>query len=59
MIIFSSSFKLNKFHIVHGPYKEDPKNIFFQGGPDFLGGTARKKKMGNNKDIYCYANRGK
>ena len=40
MIIFSSSFKLNEIHIVDSPFNEDPKNIiFFQGGPNFGGGT--------------------
>ena len=41
MIIFSSSFKLNEIHIVDSSFNEDPKNImFFQGGPNFGGGTA-------------------
>ena len=58
MIKFSSSFKLNEIHRVHSPFNEDPKNInFFQGGPNFVGGTARKfKEICNNRDIYCYAN---
>ena len=59
MIEFSSSFKLNEIHIVDNPFNEDPKNIiFFQGGLNFGGWTAGKfRKMGNNRDIYCYANR--
>ena len=45
MIEFSSSLKLNKIHTVDSPFNEDPKNItFFQGGPNFRGGTAGKFK---------------
>ena len=40
MIKFSSSFKLNEIHIVDSPLNEDL--IFFQGGPNFGGGTAGK-----------------
>ena len=60
MIEFSSSLKLNKIHTVDGSFNEDPKNIiFFQGGPNVGGGTVGEfKGMGNNRDIYCYANRG-
>ena len=44
MIKFSSSVKLNKIHTVDSPFNEDPKNIIlFQGGPNFGGGTARKR----------------
>ena len=58
MIKFSSSFKLNEIHRVDSPFDEDPKNINFsretlifgEGRPENLG------KMGNNRDIYCYAN---
>ena len=59
MIKFSGSFKLNEIHRVDSPFNEDPKNInlFFrealisgEGRPENLG------KMGNNRDIYCYAN---
>ena len=43
MIKFSSCFKLNQIHRVDSPFNEDPKNIiFFQGGPNFEGGTAGK-----------------
>ena len=43
MIKFSSSFKLNKIHTANSPFDEDTKNvIFFQGGPNFGGGTAGK-----------------
>ena len=43
MIRFSSSFKLNEIHKVDSPFNEDPKNIiFFQGVPNFWGGTAGK-----------------
>ena len=35
-------FKLDEIHIVDGPFNEDPRNIiFFQGGPNFMGGMAR------------------
>ena len=45
MIKFSSSFKLNEIHTVDRPFNEDPKNIiFFQEGPNFGGGMARKFK---------------
>ena len=55
----SSSFKLNEIHTVDSPCNEDPKNIIFsrealisrEGRPENLG------KMGNNRDIYCYATR--
>ena len=61
MIKFSSSFKLNEIHRVDSPFNEDPKNInvfsrealiSWDGRPENLG------KMGNNRDIYCYANWG-
>ena len=42
MIKFSVSFKLNEIHVVDSPFNEDPKNIFFQEGPNFGGGTAEK-----------------
>ena len=60
MIKFSSSLKLNEIHRVDSPFNEDPKNIiFFQGGPNFGGGTAgRFREISNNRDIYCYANWG-
>ena len=60
MIEFSSSFKLNEIHTVDSPFNEDPKNInFFQGGPKFGEGRPENLgKMGNNRDIYCYANWG-
>ena len=60
MIRFSTSFKLNEIHTVDSPFYKDPKNIiFFQGGPNFGGGTAGKfREIGNNRDIYCYANWG-
>ena len=61
MIKFSSSFKLNEIHRVDSPFNEDPKNIIIfsrealisrEGWPENLG------KMGNNRDICCYANWG-
>ena len=60
MIRFSSSFKLNEIHTVDSPFNEDPKNInFFQGGANFGGVTAGQfREIGNNRDIYCYANWG-
>ena len=60
MIEFSSSLKLNEIHMVDSPFNEDPNDvIFFQEGPNFRGETARKfREMGNNRNIYCYANQG-
>ena len=60
MIEFSRSFKLNEIHMVDSPFNEDPQNIIFfwealisgEGRPENLG------EVGNNRDIYCYANRG-
>ena len=56
--MFSSSLKLNEIRVVDSPFNEDPKNIiFFQGG--LILGERRSEnleKMGNNRDIYCYAN---
>ena len=60
MIKFSSSFKLNEIRRVDSPFNKDPKNIIFsrealisgEGQPENLG------KMGNNRDIYYYANWG-
>ena len=55
MIKFSSSFKLNEIHTVDSPFNEDPKNINLfsrEGRPENVG------KLGNNRDICCYANRG-
>ena len=60
MIKFSSSFKLNEIHRVDSPFNENPQNIIFsrealisgEGRPENLG------KLGNNRDIYCYANWG-
>ena len=60
MIEFSSSFKLNEIHIVDSHFNEDPKNFFFQEGPNFWEGTVENlRRMGNNRDIYCYANWGR
>ena len=54
MIKFSSYFKLNEIRRIDSPFNEDPKNIIF-----FQGGTAKNLwKMGNNGDIYFYANWG-
>ena len=45
--------------MIDSPFNKDSKNTsFFQGSPNF-GGTAGKfREMGNNRDIYCYANWG-
>ena len=44
--------------MVDSPFNEDPKNIiFFQGRPNFGEGRPENLgKMGNNRDICCYAN---
>ena len=60
MIKFSSFFKLNEIHKVDNPFNEDPKSIIFSRealipGEGWLESL---KKTGNNRDIYCYANRG-
>ena len=60
VIKFLSSFKLNEIHIIDSLLNEDPKNITFsrealisgKGRPENLG------KTGNNRDNYCYTNRG-
>ena len=60
MIKFLSSFKLNEIHVVDSPFNEDPKNIIISR-EDLIPGEGRSEnlwKMGNNRDIYCYANRG-
>ena len=60
MIKFSSSFKLNEIHRVDSPFNEDPKNIIFSREA-LISGEGRLEnlgKMGNNRDIYCYANWG-
>ena len=42
------------------PFNEDPKNIFFPREALILGEGRLENlgKMGNNRDIYCYANWG-
>ena len=60
MIKFSSSFKLNEIHRVDSPFNEDSKNIVFSREA-LISGEGRLEnlgKMGNNRDIYCYANWG-
>ena len=60
MIEFSSSLKLNEIHVVDSPLKEDPKNVTFSRKA-LIWGERRSEnlgKIGNNRDIYCYANRG-
>ena len=60
MIKFSISFKLNEIHKLDSYFNRDRKNVIFslealisrEGQPENLG------KMGNNRDIYCYENRG-
>ena len=46
--------------MVDSPFNEDSKNTFFlRGGPNFCEKRLENLgKMGNNRDIYCYANRG-
>ena len=61
MIKFSSSFKLNEIHRVDSPFNEDPKNIIFFSMEALISREGRPEnlvKMGNNRDIYCYANWG-
>ena len=60
MIVFSSSLKLNEIHVVDSPFHEDPKNMIFprEALISGKGGKENVGKMGNNRDIYCYANRG-
>ena len=53
-------FKLNEIHTVNSPLNEDPKNIIFSREA-LISGEGRTEnlgKMGNNRDIYCYANWG-
>ena len=60
MIKFSSSFKLNEIHRSDSPFNEDPKNIVFSREA-LISGEERSEnlgKMGNNRDIYRYANWG-
>ena len=58
MTKFSSSFKLNEIHRVDSSFNEDPKNIIFSREVQILGEGQNEHsgKMGNNRDIYCYAN---
>ena len=59
MIKFSSSFKLNEIHRVDSPFNEDPKNIKIFSREALISGEGRPEnlgEMGNNRDIYCYAN---
>ena len=60
MIEFSSSFNLNEIHTADSPFDENLKNIIFSREA-LISGEGRSEnlgKMGNNRDIYCYANRG-
>ena len=60
MIEFSSSLKLNKIHIFDSPFNEEPRNINFFPSETLISGEGRPenlRKMGNNRDICCYANR--
>ena len=59
MIKFSSSFKLNEIHTVYSPFNEDPKNLTFSREAIISGEGQLENlgKMGNDSDIYCYANR--
>ena len=60
MIKFSTSLKLNEICTVDSPFNKDPKNIIFFREA-LISGDGRLEnlgKMGNNRDIYCYANCG-
>ena len=59
-IKFSSLFKSNEIDIVDSPFNEDPKKIILSREVLILGEGRSENlgKMGNNRDIYCYANRG-
>ena len=51
MIEFSNFSYENKIHKVDSPFNEDSKIFFFQGGPNFGGGTVGKfREIGNNRD---------
>ena len=60
MIEFSSSLQEKEIHMFDSPFKEDFKNIIFFR--EALISRERRKenlgKMGNNRDIYGYANQG-
>ena len=59
MIKLSSSFKLNEIHRIDSPFNENPKNIIFFTREALISWEGRLEnlgKMGNNRDIYCYAN---
>ena len=61
MIKFSSSFKLNEIHRIDSPFNEDSEKINFFFREVLISGKGRPEnlgKMGNNRDIYCYANWG-
>ena len=59
MIKFSSSFKINEIHTIDSLLDEDPKNIIFSREALISGGRpGNLGEMGNNRDIYCYTNRG-
>ena len=60
MIKFSGSFKSNEIHKVDSPFNEDLKNTILFSSETLISGEGRPEnvgKMGNNRDIYCYANR--
>ena len=60
MIKFSSSCKLNEINKADSPYNEDSKNINFFSIEAPISGEGRPeclREMGNNRYIYCYANR--
>ena len=60
MIKFSSPLKLNEIHKVDSPFNEDHKNLLFSREA-LVSGEERSEKLGemsNNKDSYCYANKG-
>ena len=51
-IEFSSPSQENEIHKVNSPFNEDCKNVIFSRD----GQLENFVKMGNNRDIYCYAN---
>ena len=60
MLEFSRFLKLNKIHMVDSSFNEDSKNIIFSREALFSGEgrSGNLGQMGNDSDIYCYANRG-
>ena len=49
MIKYPNTSYENEIHRVDSPFKEDSKIYFFQGGPNFGGGTTGKIKENGQK----------